>query len=220
MQRRTYPPPSPLAFEALATGLPVSVVMPTIPPRCQPDRPFNTIDRAIASVWAQTQLPAGGIHVAVDTDRRGAAETRQAALDQVETEWVAFLDDDDTWYPHHLRTLWVLAQETGADYVWSWFDGNSPFDSHRGRQMDPHNPHHTTMNVMVKTELAKAVGFRVHPEAGPEWPGEDWDFIQRCCTELIRRYGDDAARHFAHTPKVTWTYHVHGNNTSGLPTRW
>jgi glycosyltransferase involved in cell wall biosynthesis len=186
----------------------ITVVMPSIPPRVE-----TLLPRAVDSVKAQTLQPAGGISCALDVDHAGAARTRQRALDAVRTRWVAFLDDDDTWYPHHLQTLTDLAEQRRALFVWSWFDGNDPFPMHRGRQMTQADPHHTTMTVMVATDLAKEAGFADHQDANEVWPGEDWRFILRCL-ELAGEH------QFAHTPEITWTYQVHGGNTSGLGTRW
>jgi glycosyltransferase involved in cell wall biosynthesis len=182
----------------------VTVCVPSIPPRLGVELP-----NLIQSIGRQTR-PAEAISIAVDTRREGAAATRQRALDAVQTPYVAFVDDDDLLYPNHLEVLHRLAAETGADYVWSWFDGNNPFPQHRGRQMDPANPHHTTMTVMVRTEVAKRVGFTNHPAATDQWPGEDWNFILGCVA---------VGASFAHIPEITWTYKVHGNNTGGLP-RW
>ena len=185
----------------------ITVAMPTIPPRvCG-----NLFTDAIRSVQHQTLLPSGGISVSLDVDRAGAAVTRQRALDAVRTEWVAFLDDDDFFYPNHLDVLYGMAQDTGAQYIYSWFDGNNPFPAHRGRQMDPEDPHHTTMTVMVRTELAKEAGFTNHPDANSAWPGEDWNFTLRCLA---------LGGKFIGTGDVTWFYRYHQGNTSGLETRW
>lgn len=186
----------------------ITVAIPTIPPRVGNGRLLN---HALYSVKQQTLRPSGGVSCALDVDKAGAAVTRQRALDGVRTEWVAFLDDDDYWYPHHLETLHGLALEYDASYVYSWFDGNDPFPMHRGRQMDPNDPHHTTMTVLVRTELAKEAGFRNHPDENNVWPGEDWNFTLRCI---------ELGATFAGTPEVTWHYRLHHGNTSGLPTRW
>lgn len=195
--------------------IPVTVAIPTIPPRVD-----NLLTHALESVRAQTMRPEGGVVCVLDAMREGAAATRQRALDSVQTEWVAYLDDDDQWYPNHLETLWNLAQEHDADYVWSWFDGNSPFPMHRGKQMNLDEPHHTTMGIMVKTWMSKEAGFVPHPEAPPEWAGEDWYHQLHCILAAKARYGDElATAKFAGTGEVTWTYRVHGRNTSGRP-RW
>src|SRR3954466_11334905 len=66
----------------------VTVCVPTIPGREQ------LLARALASVDAQTARPRR-ILVVADTERRGAAWTRNRLLRQVRTSWVAWLDDDD-----------------------------------------------------------------------------------------------------------------------------
>lgn len=195
--------------------IPVTICIPAIPPRVG----NRMLERAVGSVRAQTLQPEGGIACVLDVDRAGAAVTRSRCLDTVKTPWVAYLDDDDSWYPHHLETLWNLAQEKDADYVWSWFDGNNPFPMHRGKQMNLDEPHHTTMGVMVRTWMSREAGFVPHPEAPPAWAGEDWYHQLRCIEAARERYGLDAVTKFAGTPEVTWTYHAHGANTSGRP-RW
>lgn len=172
----------------------------------------GSLRRAVESVLAQ-ELPVVAIAIAVDGLGEGAAATRQRALEMARTEWVAFLDADDYWYPNHTRVLAALADATDADYTYSWFDGNQPFSpaTHRGRQMDPIQPHHTTMTVLVRTTLAQQVGFQPHPEATAAWAAEDWLFTLNC----LQR---GAA--FAGTPEVTWHYGVDGRNTSGFASRW
>jgi glycosyltransferase involved in cell wall biosynthesis len=188
----------------------IAVVMPAIPIRTSPEG-NGMVERAIDSIHRQTLRPIE-IHVAVDLRREGAVINRQRALDMVSprAKLVAFLDDDDEWYPHHLATQYGLIQ-SGADVAYSWFDGNDPFPMHRGRQWDSADPHHLTMTLMVRAELAKQVGFVNHHYGNPEWPGEDWAFIQGLNNRGAR---------FAGTGEITGTYHAHGGNTSGLASRW
>src|SRR5688572_27629749 len=184
----------------------VTAAIAAIPPRVN-----GLLLEAVNSIHTQTVMLAGGIAVALDVNREGAARTRQRALDSVTTEWVAFLDDDDFWYPHHLETLLKLQRDTDADVLYSWFDGNNPFPMHRGRQFNPAEPHHITMNIMVRTALAQSVGFVL--ENGPlhqDWMGEDWIFITECAKRGAK---------FAGTHEVTWHYRTHQQHTSGLP-RW
>lgn len=176
-------------------------------------------DQAMASVQDQTVLPVQ-VNMALDgptinTPQHGAGATRQRALalttDRV--DWVSFLDDDDLWYPHHLETHLRILEQQGGDVAYSWFDGNDPFPMHRGRAFDPEKPHHTTMTITVRRELAMEAGKMFAQPDGPmhqDWSGEDWAFILR----LI-----ELGAKFVGTGDVTWHYRVHYGNTSGLTTK-
>jgi glycosyltransferase involved in cell wall biosynthesis len=162
------------------------------------------LQRAINSVNAQT-IPHLLITVE-DTQHQGAAATRQRGLNQVTTPWVAFLDSDDELDPTHLQQLLACAEQTGADYVYPWFrvrGGRDPFPVFFGKPWDNQHPHATTITILVRTELAKRVGF--------SGEGEDFRFTKGCIA---------AGAKIVHLPRRSWTWHHHGGgNTSGLPNR-
>lgn len=182
-----------------------AVAIPTIPPR------QDLLRLAIGSVLDQ-EHPVDQISVAVDINHDGAWITRQRALDAVTTDWVFFLDDDDEYYPRHTKALLDYAQATGADYVFSYWDTTRSGDvlGHFGKEFNLAQPHHTTMNVLVRTELAQAVGF-TPPAAGDICSGEDWRFILGCV---------DKGAKIVHLPEQTWYWRHHGRNTSGQPHNW
>lgn len=181
----------------------VTLVIPTIPPR------HEMLTRAVASAVKQRRS-FQGIIITIDTERRGAGPTRTRGMHQVETEWTAFLDDDDELYPRHVDQLLDAAEESGADLVFPWFDvagGGDPFPQFEGLEWDPDNPHMFPVTVLARTELLHAShGF---PLAGAE--GDDWPLWQ----EL---FSMGAKIH--HLNKRTWKWHHHGANTSGRPDRW
>ncbi len=101
--------------------VPVAVVIPA----------FNRaamLKRSLASVWAQTPALPAEIIVVDDgsTDRtaevaeeygatvirhsgnRGLSAARNSGLHATSQPWVALLDSDDEWLPHHLHHLWEL----------------------------------------------------------------------------------------------------------------
>ncbi len=210
----------------------VTVCIPTIPPRRE------KLMRALRSVLAQTH-PAAAIVIAQDVDKYGAAVTRHRALVGARTTWVAFLDDDDEMDPNHLATLLACAEEHGADYVWSRFrigipissvgwqggnfgpatafrDGPAPLGAGTFDQWNDAQPAQTTITTLVRRSVALDVGgFLPTPllddEIDGQRAGEDWDFTLRCRA---------AGAVFRHAPAVTWTWHHHESNTSGLPDRW
>jgi glycosyltransferase involved in cell wall biosynthesis len=190
----------------------ITVVIPTFPARAE------LLARAIQSVQAQT-LPAQGIIVSTDNAGLGAPATRHRGLQSVQTEWTAFLDDDDEFKPTHLEHLATCAEDTEADLVFSWFDvvnGTDPFPENFGRQFDVDHPHQITITTLVRTEaaldaggfLVDADGYGVDTEGNRT--GEDFWFSVRMAGKGYR---------IVHLPERTWRWHHDSGNTSGLAAR-
>lgn len=192
----------------------ITVVIPTIAPRGgrQP-----MLEKALASVAEQT-YPATAVVTETAGPREGPAAVRNRALTKVETDWVAFLDDDDYLLPDHLATLAQAQARTGADVLWPWFQvegGRDPFPGHRGAQWNPAQPHQIPITTLVRTAAIRTVG-GFHPIGeGPTDPdghraGEDWHLWLALSAEGYQ---------FHHVDAVTWVWRHHGKNTSGLPGR-
>lgn len=206
----------------------VTVVIPTIAPRAK------RLNVALESIDMQ-DVKVANVIISEDTTHAGAAPTRNNGLNAVTTEWVAFLDDDDYFYPQHIANLLQHARATEADLVYPWFDvigGTDPLAvpvngqlrSPLGVEFGPEQQNHLMtvgnfipVTTLVKTELAQSVGG--FPDVNSEeWPNpecEDWGFLQR----LIKK-----GAKFSHLPERTWAW-VHWNdgthgNTSGLGSRW
>jgi GT2 family glycosyltransferase len=208
----------------------ITVAIPSIPPR------ENYLKRAIASVMAQTLLP-DHISVAVDDRGEGAPATRNRAWRAYDSEWVAFLDDDDELLPHHLEHLVQVADETGADMVYPWHTiigpWGEPLGDFLGAQgipfdpvplfggdpatidaddFDPNNAGQARnyipiTNLVRRSLLVEVGGFWARP--GEAF--EDWRLWRR----LVK-----AGAKIVHTPEITWIWHHHGQNTEGRPSRW
>lgn len=200
-------------------SLKIGVAIPTHTQRIS----NGMLARAVQSVMFQ-RLPPAQINVAVDTERRGAPHTRQRALDGITEEWTAFLDSDDEFMAEHLQVLSNAQEETGADYVYSWFNllqfgHNLGYDpvfppTHYSEPWDDVNPRQTTMTILVRTELAKDVGFWEPADeqkfADGHRVGEDWIFTLDCLERGAKIH---------HVVQRTWNWHHHGLNTSGRATQ-
>ncbi len=197
--------------------LDITVCIPAHPARAA----NGMLDRAVQSVKNQL-LPAADISIAIDETGQGAAATRQRALEAVRTPWVAFLDSDDLFYPEHLRVLAAGASIYRADYLFSYYmvhgpdgqpwPGNDPL-GHFGRPFRNSAPHQTTITTLVRTELAKQIGFHEPPPdsiVGGHRGGEDWHFTVGCA---------EAGARIVHVPRRTWAWVHHHGNTSGQPGR-
>lgn len=194
----------------------VTVVIPTIQGR------GHDLSRAIHSVQEQSVGFLNlDLHIISDVDGLGPAVMRNVGVDHADTEWIAFLDDDDYLYPNHLEVLLRAAETTEADVLWPWFfveGGTDPFPQYRGRQWDPDHPHSIPITTLVRRSVFNSVGgFTPVSEAVPDPNDPD----RTVSGEDFRLWCDlsAAGAKFFHVDEVTWVWRHHAKNTSGLPDR-
>jgi hypothetical protein len=188
---------------------------------------MKMLENALSSVVRQT-WPPDQISVAIDHHGEGASATRNRALDAIDTEWVAFLDDDDEFLPLHLEHLVVKAAETGADLVYPWFDGintdffrlpaeddpdrlrtpeGMPFTPHVENRLRGESGNFIPITVLVRTSLVKEVGGFIDQGKPGDMPtGEDYMLWLRLL---------DAGAKFVHLNERTWRWNGHLTHTSG-----
>lgn len=190
----------------------VSVIIPTIGPRA------HLLERAVRSVQAQT-YPVEAIIIESDTTKSGAAITRQRALDQVTTDFVLPLDDDDTLKPQAVEHFVQFQKSHGFDMIYGHYDvigGTDPRPENLGRPFDPQNPVQTTIVVFSRTAAAQDCGYIVAENDDLDSPdrhyaGEDWHFISQALQKGYR---------IGHMAEKVFDWYHHGSNTSGLPKNW
>lgn len=175
----------------------VTVIIPTVPGR------EDRLARAIKSVQRQT-LPV--LHI-VERDElgEGPSATRNRAVERADTEWIAFLDDDDELYARHIESLLGVALAEGTDAAYSGYDQVILHSARFGRvcnQGMTDYAHPMPVTFLVRRSAFLAVG------GFPEEKPEEYHLQVR-----LRESGVV----FAHFPERTWRYNVHGKNTSGLP---
>lgn len=206
--------------------LTVAVCIPTIPGR------EALLDRALTSVRAQTR-PPDQIVVERDSERTGAWAARNRALARVKTDVIAWLDDDDTLKPQHLRACMRVLEQSpfrpdlvyprpvmvgGVDPTAVTHQGIFPTSPWGLRFTEEHAAHirhrgsFIPMTHLVRTDrVREAGGFRpgVHiqdPVVGPRYRGEDEQYL----IDLL-----DLGAVFEHLDAKTWHWHVHAGSTAG-----
>jgi glycosyltransferase involved in cell wall biosynthesis len=204
--------------------LPVCVVIPAY-------NRERMLRRALASVHAQTAPPVELVVVDdASTDRtaavaeelgarvirhgqnRGEGAARNSGIAAATQPWIALLDSDDEWLPHHLETLWsardghvLLAcsalrcgENPARDRVHGAAGGplllRSPADI-----VYPENPVPVSA-AMFRREVALAAG-----GYGDRAHCADFDFLLRCL-----EHGTGVV-----CPEVGAIYHVHDAQASG-----
>jgi Glycosyl transferase family 2 len=180
----------------------VTVIIPTR------DR-FHFVKRALAVVFAQEHVDIevivvddGGkgdlaadigdwsdrpVRVLRNESSQTASRSRNRATMQATSPWVAFLDDDDIWAPHRLRTLLDAIQQKRAGWGYGSLvhvDSELRFMGHikwavPGGEVQAALKHTnvvgTPSNVIVSTDLARELG-GFDPDVIPL---EDWEFWLR-----------------------------------------
>lgn len=185
----------------------ITLVMAAIPSRYGLNGPY---ERAVASIRAQTLKPAK-VRIVLDELGAGAAETRNRALKDVDTEWTAFLDDDDELYPNHLKLLARCARLTDADVIYPGYDAEDDPVGCFGIPYDGDMLQHTNfipVTVLARTEKVLAAGgFQPHPDENGD-PCEDWGLWLAMAAQGCS---------FIHLPVRTWRWNPGG--TKGRPTK-
>lgn len=160
------------------------------------------------------ELPADPRLVAVSLRRNtgSVAIVRNVGIRLARSPYVAFLDDDNTWRPDHLR-LSLAALQEGADVVYTAVrrlrpDGSTldvlstPFDRRALAEEDCF----VDTNAVV-ARLDRAVRFSRLPRPRGRYPREDWELVWR----LSR------TRRVVHVPEPTVLYAV---NPASYYTSW
>lgn len=172
----------------------LTVVTPTIPGRAC----------LLADCRASVQALGLPHLISLDLAGDGPAATRNRLIDQVGTEWVLFLDDDDLLLPNYLDT--VGPHLSGADVVytaWELMGAEEPaplpvFDANllAWRNFIP-------VTACVRTTSLRAVG------GFPDESLEDWALWRRLLA---------AGARFTYTPETAWVYRRQhsGRNTAPL----
>lgn len=206
--------------------LTVCVAIPTIPGR------EDLLDRAVESAKNQTRK-FDQLLVERDSLRTGAAEARNRLLERVQTDVIAWLDDDDTFLPAHLsycmrvleRPLGSLEKPVdlvypipkifGRDPTAVTYQGHlvGPWKIRFGPEQEAHlrrNGSFIPMTHLVRTDRVREIGgFKdgYMVDEGRRYRGEDEDYLIRLL---------DAGAVFEHLPKRTWLWNAHpGTSTAG-----
>lgn len=203
--------------------LTVAVCIPTVPGR------EEMLMRAELSVMSQTRQPDQFL-VEVDENRTGAAATRNRLLERVETDVIAWLDDDDWLKIQHIRAcMRVIENSFSVDLVYpvpQMINGRDPTAvTHQGRfpvspwglRFTPEMAAHIRevgsfipITHLVRTETVRKIGG--FPEGrtldNGRYQGED----ERYLIEMLK-----IGATFEHLDQKTWYWYVNPTSTAGKP---
>lgn len=206
--------------------LTVCVAIPSIPGR------EELLDRAVESAKNQTRH-FDQLLVERDSLRTGAAAARNRLLERVETDLVAWLDDDDQFLSSHLSycvrqferklgslekppdLVYPIPKVLGRDPTATTYQGHlvGPWKIRFGPEQEAHlrrNGSFIPMTHVVRTDLVRTIGgfregYMVDAAGRPAADGRRYRGEDE--DYLIRLL--DAGAAFEHLPKRTWLWNAH-----------
>jgi glycosyltransferase involved in cell wall biosynthesis len=175
----------------------VAVITPTLPERS------GFLAECMGSVAAQT-VPATVHLVGVDLERRGPVAVRNELALAADTDWLAFLDDDDLFLPNHLEVLLSVA-DCNVDVVWSLCEvtgrpGWSVPHFCYGWKLKPGGQNFIPITALVRRSTFVGVG------GFPDVPWSE-DFALWLKMQAL-------GAGFRCVHETTWVYRFHGGNRS------
>lgn len=160
----------------------ITVLTPTVPGR---ERLLEQCRASVAAVGLKHL-------VQVDHERRGPAAIRNELAEQVDTDWLLCLDDDDLLLSHYLEVVRPELERADVVYTAWYLTGAAdpqPLDRFDADYLRVQN--FIPVTAAVRTEAFRAVGgFR-------DVPLEDHDLWLRLL---------DAGARFIYVPVVCWRY--------------
>jgi glycosyltransferase involved in cell wall biosynthesis len=212
---------------ALTSGCPRARVIVVVPTYNRPDGVVRAVESALAQTFRNLavvvvddgaglpELPTDPRLVAVSLSRNSATLglVRNIGIDLSDSEFIAFLDDDNVWTPEHVATaVSALDADPGLSAVYTSVSRMRPdgteldvLDSAFDRRRLRWDPYIDANSVVVRRSCNR--GFSVLPRTKRTLPKEDWEYVW----QLSRR------GRIEHVPKVTVRYAI---NPDSFFTDW
>ena len=152
--------------------------------------------------------------VLMSEDPGGGGPMRNEGIKAAKGEWLAFLDDDDTWAPEKLERQWqAIAEDPSLDGVTCWL--NTHHQDGRREVWSHHTPEHHTLASALEGTPALPGTYLIRKSALDQIGGfdpalrffEDWDIAIRLLRAGFR------IRHLSE-PLVNYTLGGAGQATS------
>jgi len=121
---------------------------------------------------------------------------RLHGIDLAKGEYIAYLDDDNSWHSYHVRLLVRALEETGADFAYPKMAVHGRGEYLIGTDPPAEGWIDTSM-IVHRRKLLDVATWRWYPGI----PTIDWDLVSRWVA---------AGASWVHVPQVTCDYYFHG----------
>ena len=124
-------------------------------------------DGSLKTAWYE-ELPAH------DPAAQWGHHARLHGIDLAKGDYIAYLDDDNSWHPDHLRLLVAALEETGADFAYPLCAVHGRGEYVIGTDPPAEGQIDTSM-IVHRRELLDVATWRWYPGI----PTIDWDLVKR-----------------------------------------
>jgi glycosyltransferase involved in cell wall biosynthesis len=130
-----------------------------------------------------------------DPEAQWGHYARLHGLDLAKGDYIAYLDDDNSWHSYHVRLLVAALEETGADFAYPLMAVHGRGEYVIGTDPPAEGQIDTSM-IVHRRELLEVATWRWHPGI----PTIDWDLVSRWMA---------AGATWTRVPHVTADYYFH-----------
>jgi glycosyltransferase involved in cell wall biosynthesis len=129
-------------------------------------------------------------------DAQWGHHARLHGIDLAKGEYIAYLDDDNSWHSYHVRLLVAALEETGADFAYPLMAVHGRGEYVIGTDPPACGQIDTSM-IIHRRGLLDVATWRWHPGI----PTIDWDLVERWMAAGVA---------WVRVPRVTADYYFHG----------
>ena len=109
-----------------------------------------------------------------DPDAQWGHHARLHGIDLAKGDYIAYLDDDNSWHPDHVRLLTAALEDTGADFAYPLMAVHGRGEYVIGTDPPAEGQIDTSM-IVHRRELLDVATWRWYPGI----PTIDWDLVSR-----------------------------------------
>ena len=139
-----------------------------------PDPVLRETSPAVSQACGSAVTRCGSRNSRSSPDAQWGHHARLHGIDLAKGEYIAYLDDDNSWHPDHVRLLVAALEETGADFAYPLMAVHGRGEYVIGAD-PPAEGHIDTSMIVHRRELLDVATWRWFPGIKTI----DWDLVSR-----------------------------------------
>lgn len=162
------------------------------------DGPNENLERLLAPIAHENSLT--GYELTVDflpehsTTNRWGHNARLRGNEIAKGDYIAYLDDDDELFPHHIELLMKKIEEQSVDFAYSRIMIHEPWGSFASGAEPPRYTEISTSSILHRKDLLEVANWRDEGQLTIDWDlaerwmngGANWAFVPQITSQAHR----------------------------------